>query len=463
MSLFGPPDIEKLEKKRDVNALIRALGHQKDDAVRMQAARALGRIEDSEAVEPLIAALDDKSDVVKRDASAALGKIADPRAVKPLASILGIAMWNAGGAAASALAMLGTPGIDELISALNDDDAFVRYSASAALKQVRDGRISNALVTCLSDEAAGVRENAAQALDCLGWKPEDAESEAIYSVAKEDWKSCVEIGSPAVEPLIAALRTGSPSANDDNLDSVARALGEIGDPRAVEPLLAALVGPYPHFGKCQAIAFALVKIGDPRAVAPLRTALKHSEWNVGHFAGQALEGLSSQVARTFFTDIEDRDTETRRQAAKAAFNLGAQAVDQLLTALKDADEEVRNYAALSLVSISKESDLDSDVRSRIIAHPEMRVVFEPRCAICERRIDDPEPRSIGEGLSIAYFCSDECWNRQGLIYGSPDGVGCPYYSELRMCVPPAGSSSPCSFKGVSFRYSCHVYATYKPR
>lgn len=42
MPLFGPPDVATLAAKRDVLALIKALGYQKDGSVRKAAARALG-------------------------------------------------------------------------------------------------------------------------------------------------------------------------------------------------------------------------------------------------------------------------------------------------------------------------------------------------------------------------------------------------------------------------------------
>jgi len=43
MSLFGPPNIEKLKAKGNVNGLIKALSH-KECAIRCQAAEAWGRL-----------------------------------------------------------------------------------------------------------------------------------------------------------------------------------------------------------------------------------------------------------------------------------------------------------------------------------------------------------------------------------------------------------------------------------
>jgi hypothetical protein len=43
MSLFGPPNIEKLEKKGDIKGLTRALGYQKDSSIRVAAAKVLSK------------------------------------------------------------------------------------------------------------------------------------------------------------------------------------------------------------------------------------------------------------------------------------------------------------------------------------------------------------------------------------------------------------------------------------
>src|SRR5450759_2332909 len=88
MPLFGPPNVEKLKAKRDVKGLIKALGYQKDPAVRRAAAEALGQIGDARAVEPLIAALKDESWGVRRAAAEALGQIGDARAAEPLIAAL---------------------------------------------------------------------------------------------------------------------------------------------------------------------------------------------------------------------------------------------------------------------------------------------------------------------------------------------------------------------------------------
>ena len=143
MFLFGPPNVEKMKARRDVNGLIRALGYKKDEYVRNAAARALGEIKDPRAVEPLIAALKGEYRGACK-AAYALGEIKDPRAVEPL-------------------------------------------------------------IAALKDQNSDVREAAAKALDHLGWKPARDESAAWYWANKGKWNACVDIGAPAVQPLITTL------------------------------------------------------------------------------------------------------------------------------------------------------------------------------------------------------------------------------------------------------------------
>ena len=50
MPLFGPPNVDKLEANGDVPGLIKALGYEKDSGVRHDAARALGKTDDTRAV-----------------------------------------------------------------------------------------------------------------------------------------------------------------------------------------------------------------------------------------------------------------------------------------------------------------------------------------------------------------------------------------------------------------------------
>jgi hypothetical protein len=57
MGLFGPPNVAKMEAKRDMLGLIKALSYQKSASVRQAAAKALGELGDPLAIEPLVSRL----------------------------------------------------------------------------------------------------------------------------------------------------------------------------------------------------------------------------------------------------------------------------------------------------------------------------------------------------------------------------------------------------------------------
>lgn len=50
MPLFGPPDVQKMKAKRDVNGLIKALSTKNSAQIRKEAAEGLGEIGDALAL-----------------------------------------------------------------------------------------------------------------------------------------------------------------------------------------------------------------------------------------------------------------------------------------------------------------------------------------------------------------------------------------------------------------------------
>ena len=111
--LFGPPNVEKLEAKRNVQGLINVLSYQMRDNVRQAAAEALGGLKDARAIEPLIvAALNDSDRQVREAAAKALGQIGDPQAVRTLVTVLNdqrsyVGSFHVRVAAADALGKIG--------------------------------------------------------------------------------------------------------------------------------------------------------------------------------------------------------------------------------------------------------------------------------------------------------------------------------------------------------------------
>lgn len=214
MPLFGPPNIEKMEAKRDCYGLSQALSYKQDSLkeehtqVRLAAAKALGNLKDPRSVPLLNAALGDKEREVRIAAAKALAQIGDPRAVEPLIHILEL-----------------------------DDDNGVRLVAAKALGIFGDPHDGETLLRSAFDtKPESVRKRASAALNKLDVNSASAEDKAWYWVYKEEWEKCVSLGEPAVTHLIIVLEDKKP----DKRVAAVSTLGKIGDPRSVAPLVTML-------------------------------------------------------------------------------------------------------------------------------------------------------------------------------------------------------------------------------
>ena len=400
MGIFGPPNIEKMKAKKNVKGLIKALSYRKNIDERKAAAEALGTIGDSRAVETLITALKDEDRRVHGAAAKALGETGDLRAVEPLIPDLKHKDWYVRKVTASALGQLGwKPDNGEIrawywIAQSNWEEAVALGSP-----------VVEPLIVALKDSYWLIREGAAEALRQLGWKPDRGENGAWYWIAKRNWDMASNHGSAAVEPLITVLglrgdiyrgavkalgKIGDPRAvepliaafnanrmddrveaakalgriddprvvdffiavldNNNSTDrwSAAKGLGEIGHTRAVEPLIAALKDE--NWEVRKAAADGLGRIGDSRAVKPLLKVRgrKGSEWDVSHAAHMALIRIGKTDLKPLVAALMDDDEWVRERAGGVLWSIGETAVEPLITALNSENKGVREVSARSL-------------------------------------------------------------------------------------------------------------------
>jgi HEAT repeat protein len=135
---------------------------------RRNAAWALGALDDSRAVMPLVAVLGDADESVREQASWALGALGDARAVQPLVGRLRDAAARVRRQAAWALGAIDdAAAVDALVAALTDADAHVREQAAWALGAIGDARASAGLSLALKDNAPRVRRQSAWALGAI--------------------------------------------------------------------------------------------------------------------------------------------------------------------------------------------------------------------------------------------------------------------------------------------------------
>jgi HEAT repeat protein len=235
-----------------------------DTSPGIEAAKALAKIGDYEGLEKatgvLIKTLGDKktkADNIRKNAAIALGWIGSPRAVEPLINALKDPQDDVRGAAALAFAISKIKvahAVDPLITALNDKDERVRKNAANALGKIGDARAVGPLIVALErkDPDEGI-------------------------------KSLKDLGSGSLASLFAAAKNFR--------EYLVEALGEIKDPRAIDPLIKALKDR--DKGVARAAVCSLGQIKDPRAVNALEVALIDKDERVRKAAEWALREIES--------------------------------------------------------------------------------------------------------------------------------------------------------------------------
>lgn len=119
-----------------------------------------------------------------------------------------------------------------------------------------------------------------------------------------------------VKALIKALRY---TRNSDVRKNAASALGDLGDERAVEPLIEALKDEDKYVRKSAAEASG--KLGDERLVEPLIEALNDEDWFVQEKAAAALGKMGdTRAIGPLARLIESLEHERFRETARAALN-----------------------------------------------------------------------------------------------------------------------------------------------
>jgi len=268
MSLFGPPNVEKMIAKKNLKGLIKALVYHRDRpdrespdyersrAVRRMAAQALGALGDAGAFGSLLESLRDACPKVREAAAHALARLDQDRAVTSLLGRLQPDQNEACKSAAEALGHLGDARATEPLTALlNETQYDTLLAAIEALGKLNDVRAVQPLIEALVHDYPA-RKAAVAALDRLG---------------QPEWKEWVK--------------------GDEN--DFAR-LGESGDPRALAPLSKALKTGSEGSRKSAALALGILR--NPSAAGPLVVSLEDREGAVRAAAAQALGPLRNPLA-----------------------------------------------------------------------------------------------------------------------------------------------------------------------
>ncbi len=365
MSLFGPPNIERMAARKDAKGLIKALSYRNKSTIRYGAAEALGILGDVCAVASLIEVLDDTDPWLRNHAAASLGKLGDARAIEALLKALADGAWQVRRASAESLGRLGDlRAVEPLIQALGDKEPEVRKAVANALAQIGDARAVGPLIRILGVE----------------------QSDRLAETAIRDGSALVKMQADNRSDRIAA----------------AAALGQLKDPRAIESLIP-LLGLGSGIREAAAAALAglgefrwkewihgddgdfarLGASGDPCAVQPLVKALRDNSRVVERsHAATALGALRDpRAAEALIEALNDEDVEVRTAAAKAIGRIGdGKATEALIRVFneedfhfpigKDIGEREMKYPRAIIDGLRKSDDTSAvDTLIKALSHP----------------------------------------------------------------------------------------------
>jgi HEAT repeat protein len=273
---------------RLLRPLLWRLRDARDSGVRVDAAAALGRLDDPRAVRPLIAATRDGDREVRSQAYEALGELNEG-----LKFLVTEVKRGSDSAVMGLMEFAGVRGVDAVIELMDQCQGW----------QDEDGyRLFRAL-----GQIGGAR-----AFQRLRQEVEGGETEAIWPLART--------GDPrAVDVLIQLLSDhDAPAIRDPDavaVEHAAGALAKLGDVRAVEPLIHVLENNrnppltaedfYHADGNRKKVVTRVIKalgdLGDPRAIAEVRKLTKHQPDEIQAEAFWALRKLN------FEETVADRD------------------------------------------------------------------------------------------------------------------------------------------------------------
>jgi HEAT repeat protein len=200
---------------------------------RWKAVRGLGQTRDPRALEPLLGALQDRLPTIRIAALSGLGRLRDRRAIGPAVTMLDDPDPKVRASAVAALKKFGNAAHAPMLEAYRGGSARARFVLLGALGRVNSPAISELLIAALDDPRVEIRAEAAR----------------VLGVRKD---------RRAVARLLQAVDEGGPYQF-----VYIRVLGEIGDPRAFEPLRDLLAAP--EFLLRREAVTALRRIDNPRA------------------------------------------------------------------------------------------------------------------------------------------------------------------------------------------------------
>jgi len=200
------------------------------------------------------------------------------------------------------------------------------------------------LVQALDHPRAGVRTMAAALLVKTGWQPSDAQTNALFCVAREDWHACEQLGNVVIPQLVKRLQDASHAVDYH----AAQALDNLQWTPPDQPTKAAYLLAKGLWQECVSLGSVAVPLIVDRLCHP---SSRNSERDK---ALSALQDLGTDAIPALIDCLQDANEDARWRAAKALGDIGDPSVIPLLAAaLNDDDYDVRKHARRALVGFGK--------------------------------------------------------------------------------------------------------------
>ncbi len=321
--------------------------------VRRVAAESLGKIGDQAAVSALVQLLDDEDSGVRKASAEIVEQVAKERddAKLQTKALIALERWGAissigPGAfdvvfeasqsrdlairqqAIRALGLIsGSRSISALMKYVRSSDVLIRRAAAEGLEEAKNPTATSILVSTLGDEDAEVRHSAARALKRIEWKPANRAEHIALAVAGKEWMEAAKLGKEAVAPLMQAFMDAS------QRPKVMAALVELGEP-AVDPLIELLRTENDSAGGSSlrlTTVETLGKIGQRKAIPSLEKMMSDPELAIRRAAVDALRHLGWIPT----TSLAQADVAIAIEDWTKLLEIGAAALPRLMILLQD--------------------------------------------------------------------------------------------------------------------------------
>ncbi|MFQ6044192.1 MAG: HEAT repeat domain-containing protein [Candidatus Poribacteria bacterium] len=326
--VFAAETLGKIASPEAVLPLAKVLATDADSQVQKQALTALQHLKSEEMTEVmdiLLSALLDEDEQMRIYASIAIRGIGSREAINRLSEDIKSVPPQQRIQGIQALSVFGREAVESLIAALNDTDTNVQCAAIEALGNIRTMRSFDALLPLCDARDNRVRECALASVLSLVQRFDNADILERLEERLDDEYETVEArrgvvkilaqlgqNEKAMDLLLTALRDEDQRVRIGAVD----ALGEMRHAAAVEPIIAAMRDKNEWVRwHCAA---ALGKVGSEEAVPRLVVALREDRsWWVRYYAAEALGKIGTKEAIEPLLKVTQDELEDERVKIKA--------------------------------------------------------------------------------------------------------------------------------------------------